>query len=68
MPEVITIYAASVEDISPVSGEAIEITLADVDLAQFVSEFRNRLLDEFSIEEIKDYLEEKESEEGDNDD
>ena len=64
MPETITLFAESIEDISPLTKDSIEITLAEVDVAQIVSEVGHEsLLAEMKIEDIKEYLENKENEE-----
>lgn len=63
MPETISIYCESVEDISVV-GNTLEVTLADVDIAQLVQEVgMENLLSEMKKEDIIEWLENKKEEE-----
>lgn len=63
MPETITIYAESVEDISPLNHDSIEVTLSGVDLGNLVAELDHTdILDCVDLDEIKEYIENKEKE------
>jgi len=61
MPETISIFCGSVEDISPIGKDSLEVTLADVELSHLIQEvgFEN-LLDEISKDDIKQYIKDKE--------
>ena len=60
MPETISIYCESIEDVSVVGKNSMEVTLADVDLSQLVQDigFEN-LLAEMKKEEVLEYFESK---------
>lgn len=58
--ETLSIYAGSINDVSPVDSNTIEVTLEEVDLAHLVSEVGPHfLLAEIDIADIYDYIEEK---------
>lgn len=59
MPETISIYVASIDDISP-AGDSLEVTLSDVDISHLVSEIGiEALLDEMKKTDIDEYFVEK---------
>lgn len=58
--ETVSIYAGSINDVSPVDSETIEVTLDDVDLSHLVSEVGSHfLLAEMDISDVYDFIEEK---------
>lgn len=67
MPESITIYAESVDDISANGHDALEVTLSGVDINNVIAEVgQDSILDEISTPDIEEYLEsrkEREAEE-----
>lgn len=64
MKETITIFAESVEDVSANAPDVLEITLSGVDLSQLVSEVGvSDLLGAMSMEDIQEYIKNKEEEE-----
>jgi hypothetical protein len=58
--ETLSIYAGSINDVSPVDKDTIEVTLDDVDLSHLVAEVGPHfLLAEMDISDIYDFIEEK---------
>lgn len=56
MPETITLFIESVEDISPLTHESMEITLSGVDLGHLVQEVGYELLlSEMKKEDVEQY-------------
>lgn len=65
MPETITLYAESIEDISPINHDSLEITLADVDLGQLIQEIGyENLLAEIDRKDVEQYYKDKDTLEG----
>ena len=64
MKETVTIFAESIEDVSANGPDVLEVTLSGVDLSQLVSEVGiTDLLGSMDIEDIKQYIKDKEEEE-----
>ncbi len=63
-PETISIYCGAIEDVTPLSAEVLEVTMSDVDIGQIINEVgTDTLLDYMKIEDIKEYIVEKEKKE-----